>query len=118
MVTIKKIAQYALFSDDRSLDILIENFLRDNPVLKSIPRPEDTDQRTMIMAAALLDLLAARTRQQPPKWTKDEGEMSEPFFLRASALNNEQLRKQCLAEAPEPLKKHGVYATADFLLAV
>jgi hypothetical protein len=44
--------------------------------------------------------------------------MPEPFFLRASALKNERLRMQCLAEAPEPLKKHGVYATADFLMAV
>ena len=118
MVTIKKVAQYALFSDDRSLDILIENFLRDHRVLKNVPRPDTVDQRTLVMAAALLELLASRTKQRPPKWTGDVGKMPEPFFLRASALKNEHLRKQCLAEAPEPLKKHGVYATADFLMTV
>ena len=118
MVTIKKVAQYALFSDDRSLDILIENFQRNNPVLKNVTRPDSTDQRTMVMAAALLELLASRTDQQPPNWAREVGKMPEPFFLRASALKNEQLRRQCLAEAPEPLKKHGVYATADFLMAV
>jgi hypothetical protein len=115
MVTIKKIAQYALFSDDRNLDILIEDFIKENPVIKNIPYPDTDNQRTLSVAAGLLELLAIRLGQEPPSWTATVGAMPEPFFIRKSATKNSRLREVCLAESPEPLKKRSIFSTANFL---
>ena len=116
MVTIKKIAQYAQYSDDRNLDILIESFLRENPILKNVPRPDTDDQRTLSVAAGLIELLAMRYNQEPPDWSASVGEMPEPFFIRKNASRDEWLKQLCLSESPEPLKKRMIFSTGDFLL--
>jgi hypothetical protein len=115
MVTIKKVAQYALFSDDRTLDILIESFLDENQVLKIVPMPDTQDQRTLSVAAGLIELLAVRSNQEPPDWSASIGEMPEPFYIRKNATKIEWLKQQCLLESPEPLKKRKIYATWNFL---
>lgn len=117
MVTIIKVTQYALFSDDRNLDILIQEFLAENPELFNVPLPDTNDQRTLSVAAGLLELLALRHHQQPPSWTSTIGGLPEPFFIRKSAAKNERLKKLCLEEAPEPLRKRNIYSTANFLMS-
>ena len=118
MVTIEKVAQYALFSDDIKLSLLVEEFLRNNPDLSHVSQPNTTDPRVLAVAAGLLELFAMRAGQRAPEWTQAVGPMPAPFFLRSSAMKWPYLRQRCLEEAPEPLKKRLLYATADFLQTV
>ena len=118
MISLIKVAQYALFSDDWHLDILVEAFLRANPVLKDVPLPDTTNQRTLAMAAALIELFALHHNQEPPAWSATIGEMPTPFFVWSDALTSPWMRQMCLDESPEPLKKRKIYAMANFLKAV
>ena len=117
MVSIKKVAQYALFSDDRTLDILIESFIKENPILKDVPKPDTNDQRTLSVAAGIIELLAIQLDQEPPEWSATIGEMPEPFFIRKNASKYEWLKQLCLTELPEPLKKRRIYSTGNFLMS-
>jgi hypothetical protein len=116
--TIKKVAQYALFSDDIKLDLLVEDFLRSNPILADVQKPDKTDSRTLAVCASLLELFALRSNQQPPTWTKEIGAIARPFFLQSDAMTSDWLRDLCISESPEPLRKRNLFATSNFLLAV
>ena len=115
---LKKVAQYALFSDDVNLDLLVEDFLRFNPILANVLKPDTDNMRTLAVAASLIELFALRSNQNPPEWTKEIGPINRPFFIQSDAMTSEWLRDLCLIESPEPLKKRNIFATADFLLAV
>lgn len=116
MVTIMKVAQYALYADDRHLYILLEDFIKSYPIFKEVPYPETTDSRTLSVAAGLLELLSIRYSQEPPNWTSTIGGLPEPFFIRKSAVKNQRLREICLNESPEPLKKRNIFSSANFLI--
>jgi len=115
-VSLLKVAQYALFSDDLRLDLLVEAFLRENPVLSIVARPDTNDHRTLAVAASLIELFASRSNQEPPGWTKAIGPIQRPFFLQSDAMESPWLRELCVKEAPAPLRKRNLYATANFLL--
>jgi hypothetical protein len=118
MVTIEKVAQYALFSDDIKLSLLVEAFLAQNPNLASVPKPLTDNLRVLAVAAGLIELFALRAGQPAPEWTRAVGAIPTPFFLRSSAAKWPRLRQLCLDESPEPLRKRNLYATADFLQVV
>ncbi len=115
---LKKVAQYALFSDDIKLDLLVEDFLRSNPVLKNVPKPDTNDLRTLAVAAGLIELFALRSQQEPPTWTTEVGSINRPFFLQSDAMSSDWLRELCLKESPEPLRKRNLFASASFLAPV
>jgi hypothetical protein len=62
-----------------------------------------------------VELFALRLQQMPPQWTKDVGGLPEPFYLLKAASTMKRLRALCETEAPEPLRKRGFYAPANFL---
>jgi hypothetical protein len=62
-----------------------------------------------------VELLALRSGQKPPQWTKDVGALPEPFYLLKAAANMKRLRALCETQAPEPLRKRGFYAPPNFL---
>ncbi len=55
------------------------------PNLCDVPQPSETNDRELVIAAALMELLALRTGQQAPAWTANVGGLSEPYFLVAEA---------------------------------
>lgn len=118
MVTIKDIAQAALFADDLRLRLLVQEYLRSTPVLRDVPRPDTNDQQVLATAAGLLEMFAQRSGQEPPDWTRSVGPSPEPIFLTSDALTMKRLRQLCLEESPEPLKKRQLYATPNFLTFV
>lgn len=68
-----------------------------------------------VVAAALAELLAQRHGLLVPSWVAQVGPLSEPFFAVERALRWPALREQCEREAPEPLRRRGIYAPAGFL---
>jgi len=68
-----------------------------------------------VIAAALAELLAQRHGLPVPPWVTQVGSLPEPFFAVERALRWPMVREQCEREAPEPLKRRGIYAPAGFL---
>lgn len=115
-VKIKQLAQCALRADDLTLRILVQEFLRDTPILKDVPRPQTKNRRVLAVAAGLLELFALRSGQAAPEWTQSIGALPGPVFLAHEAARMKRLRQLCLDESPEPLKKRNLYATPNYLL--
>ena len=115
MVTLETLAETALRRDSLRLRSLVQDFVRDHPHLMGIPRPPIESLQLLGTAAALLELLAQRTGQTAPLWTREIGAVPEPLFLVEAASRMKHLRALCEAEAPEPLRKRGLYAPPDFL---
>ena len=115
MVSIEDVAAAALRRDHLTLRSLVQDFLRDRPRLSNVPRPQTENQEVLGVAAGLVELLALRTGQPAPIWTRQVGAMPKPFLLLEAALRMKRLRALCEAESPEPLRKRGLYAPPDFL---
>ena len=118
MVTLEALAETALRRDSLHLRSLVQDFVREHPQLTTIPRPHSADLQLLGTAAGLLELLAQRTGQAAPAWTDEIGAVPEPVFLLEAATRMKHLRVLCEAEAPEPLRKRGLYAPPDFLTFV
>ena len=115
MITVEQIAQAALDGDALHVRSLVLDFLRPNPQLERVPRPATADQTVLAAAAAIVELLAQRRQQRPPTWTQSVGAVWPPVFLLKSANRMRRLREMCQAEAPEPLRRRGFYAPANYL---
>lgn len=115
MELIEKIAQAALERDSLQLRSLVQDFAHANLEISSIPKPVTTNQKLLVMTAAIVELFAERTKQSAPSWTKEIGSLAEPFFLVESALRMKRLKTLCENESPEPLRKRLLYAPPHFL---
>ena len=115
MATIEQLAEAALNGDSLRLRGLTQDLLREYPSLTDYPKPETDDSNILAAAASLLELFSFRLRQAPPVWTKDIGALSEPIYLLKAAASMKRLRVLCETQAPEPLRKRGLYAPPNFL---
>lgn len=82
---------------------------------QSVPRPADLDALGLAIAAGVAELLAARTGQEPPPWTKAVPAAPQPFLLVRAAGWMPRLRRICEVEGPEPLRKRALLAPPEFL---
>lgn len=115
MITIEQIAQAALDGNALLVRSLTLDFLRQNPDLTAVPRPSTTDKTLLAASAAFVELFAQQRGQRPPTWTASVGAVSPPIYLLKSAYKMRRLREMCQVEAPEPLRRHGFYAPANYL---
>lgn len=115
MAQIEQLAQAALERDHLKLRSLVQDLTRSQTDFSSLPHPSTTDQRLLVISAALIELLAQRNNRQPPAWTKEIGALKEPFFLLESATKMKRLRTLCETQSPEPMRKRLLYAPPHFL---
>jgi hypothetical protein len=116
MAQIEQIAKVALQRESLILRSLVQEFLRNQPVLADDSPPQTEDQIVVAMSAALLELLALRTGQNPPAWTASIGPVAEPVYLLKAAAQMKRLKQLCFQESPEPLRKRKFYAPPDYLV--
>jgi hypothetical protein len=114
MVRIEDIARAALAYEALTVRELIQDLLRDPPDWASIPRPAAVDEKTLVVAAALLELLALRSGAEPAAWTRDTGPAREPIHLVRAAATMPRTRAHVEAESPEPLRKRNVFAPTEY----
>ncbi len=114
MVRIEDIARAALAYQALTVRELIQDLLRDCPDWTSIPRPVAVDENTLVVAAALLELLALRSGAEPAAWTRETGPAGEPIHLVRGAATMPRTRARIEAESPEPLRKRNVFAPAEY----
>jgi hypothetical protein len=67
------IANAAIAGEALQLRSLVQDWLLERPRLSDCARPESTDERVVVVAAALVELLAQRLGQAPPPWTREVG---------------------------------------------
>lgn len=115
MTPIEQIAEAILEGDGLLVRSLVQDFVRDQPVLSEIPQPRTTNHHLLAMTASLLELFAQRMGQIAPAWTESVGPTSTPTFLIQAALKMKRLRELCQQESPEPLRKRGFYAPPGYL---
>lgn len=115
MVTIEQIAATILRDDSLAARALVQEFLRDQPVLAEIAQPEIDDPLALAVMASLLELFAQRTEQPAPAWTQQVGPIEQPVFLVKAAAHMRRLRDLCMDAAPAPLRRRHLYAPPDYL---
>jgi hypothetical protein len=115
MVRLEELAQAALSGDALELRSLTQAWLQENPRLDFCPIPQTTDREILTVAAALVELFAARAGQPAPDWSEGIGPLSAPRFLLRAASTMKRLRQLCEDESPAPLRRRNLFAPADFL---
>ena len=115
MVTIEQISIAILRNDSLATRALVQDFLREQPVLSEIIQPETDDPQVLAITASLLELFALRTKQPAPAWTQQVGPVEQPIFLVKAATHMRRLRDLCEDAAPEPLRRRLLYAPPDYL---
>ena len=83
----------------------------------AVPAPSTADPTYRAVAAGIVELLAARNGQEPAAWTAAVPAAPETVYLVRAARTMPRLRRACEQEGPEPLRRRGVLAPADFLTA-
>jgi hypothetical protein len=114
MVRIEDIACAALAYDALTVRDLIQDLLRNPPDWASVPRPVSVDENTLVVTAALLELLALRSGTEPPNWTREIGPAREPIHLVRAVTTMPRTRARVEAESPEPLRNRNVFAPAEY----
>ncbi|MCW5830747.1 MAG: hypothetical protein KIT79_15680 [Deltaproteobacteria bacterium] len=112
---LEQMAEALIARDALRLRELALEWARLGDLPASFAPPESTDRRVRIAAAALAELLAERSRVASPEWTKREGSLGTPFFALAAAERLKSVRALCERESPEALRRHGIFAPANFL---
>jgi hypothetical protein len=113
--TIEQIAEAALKREYFRLREITQEFLRENPRLSEVNRPNTNDPRVLAAAASLIELLAVRRNLAPPPWTKEIGSLSEVMYLVDPKEAGEYTLFLCETESPQPLRKRGFLAPPNFL---
>ena len=80
-----------------------------------VSRPRHLSRRELVVAAAVVELLAERTGQEPPRWTEKVAVAHEQIWLVRAAQSMPRLRRLCEEEGPLPLRRRGIFAPPDFL---
>lgn len=112
MVWIEDIARAALAYEALTVRSLIQDLLLEGPNWTSIPRPVGVvgvDENTLVVAAALLELLALRSGAELAAWTRETGPAREPIHLVRAAMTMPRTRAVWKPRAPS----HCVNATSS-----
>ena len=115
METLEQMAQAALRRDSLLLRSLVQDWVRQGASISHLSQPISADMNTLVVSAALAELLALQHGQLPPTWTQEIGALPEPFFLVEAAGNMKRLRILCETQSPEPMRKRRLYAPPHFL---
>jgi hypothetical protein len=115
MTPLEQIATQILANSALEARSLVQDFLRRAMPLGLERAPTSSDPKICAVAAAIAELIAARTQQQAPAWATQIGRLSTPLYLVAAASESPKLRARIERESPEPLRKRNVFAPAGYL---
>ena len=88
---------------------------RSHVTWSEIQRPEGLDERELSVAAAVVELLAARSDEPAPAWTTNVGALREQIVLDPGLQDMPRSFARAKLEGPEPLRKRNLVALPDFL---
>jgi hypothetical protein len=115
MTPLEQIATQILANNPLEVRSLTQDYLRRGALLCVEPAPTSDDPRICAVAAALAELLAARTAQPAPPWANQIGRLPAPLYLVEAATRSPRMRARVEQESPEPLRKRNVFAPPGYL---
>ena len=80
-----------------------------------VVEPRGLDPLGLAVAAAVVEMIAARQGVAPASWTASVPAAPHRVFLVRAAESMPRLRRLCEAEGPEPLRRRGLLAPPEFL---
>ena len=84
-------------------------------VWTDVAQPAGMSEREMSVAAAILELLSARSGVELPPWTETVGALHELFVLDPGLEKMPRSFARAKSDGPEPLRKRNIVALPDFL---
>jgi len=112
---LEQMAEALIERDALLLRTLLLEWMQDKDTVAAWNRPETDDAKVFIAAAALAELFAERLEVSSPDWTAHAGSFPEPFYALKSAHRLRSVRERCEQDSPKMLRRHGIYAPANFL---
>jgi len=94
---------------------LVQDWLRSGAELSVEPPPSSRDPKVRAVAAAIIELLAARLNECALVWTVTVEPLSEPLYLVQAASRSQSLRARVERESPEPLRRRNMFAPQSYL---
>ena len=92
------------------------NLFDETASFTDVPKPSDATYPELVVSAALLELFALRRGESAPHWTAQIGGLASPRFLMGGYEKKyPYLADVWQSEAPEPLKRRNLFASAEFL---
>src|ERR1051325_3028590 len=88
---------------------------RENVVWERVEQPHGLDERQLSVAAGVVELLASRTGDAPPAWTKEVGPAHEPVVLDPGLEQMPRSFARARTAGPEPFIRRNLIALPDFL---
>jgi hypothetical protein len=88
---------------------------RTNVHWELLEQPPGLNDRELSVAAGLVELLAARSGDVPPPWTKKIGPVPEELVLDPGLEKMPRSFARAKAAGPDPLRKRNLIALPDFL---
>jgi hypothetical protein len=82
-----------------------------------VDEPRGLDAIGLAVAAAVVEMIAARQGIAPASWTATVPAAPNRVFLVRAAESLPRLRRLCEEEGPEPLRRRGLLAPPGFLTA-
>lgn len=82
-----------------------------------VAEPSGLDPLSLAVAAAVVEMIAARQGVRPAAWTASVPAAPRRVFLVEAAESLPRLRRLCEEEGPEPLRRRGLLAPPEFLTA-
>jgi hypothetical protein len=80
-----------------------------------LEQPRGMNDCEMSVAAAIVELLAARAGKTPPAWTKSIGPVPEVLILDPGLEEMPRSFARAKVAGPEPLRRRNLIALPDFL---
>jgi hypothetical protein len=80
-----------------------------------LQEPSGLSEQEMSVAAAVVELLSARSGAEPPPWTANVGAVRNPFVLDPGLEKMPRSFAHAKSDGPEPLRKRNLVALPDFL---
>ena len=80
-------------------------------------KPALLGQVELALAAGVMELLAEREHQAAPGWTREVGQLPEPFYV-GKLAKMPRSAEEARRNGPEPLRRRNVFALPNFLTIV
>lgn len=88
---------------------------RMNVQWETVERPSGLNDRELVVAAGIVELLASRAGCTPPPWTERVGAAREALVLDPGLEQMPRSFARAKVAGPEPLRRRNLIALPDFL---
>lgn len=110
----RDLALAALAGEDLSVRQWVKDALRQRLDFSRLSAPEGLAPDELAVAAGMVELLAQRSGQAAPSWTRGCGRANAPVYL----VKMPALRQTCEQRGPAVLRERNVFALPDYLKAL